>query len=150
MQKGKMVVWGDLTNSWERKRRKRQKEKERIYYLNAEIQSIARRDKKVLSEQWKEIEEKSRVGKTRDRFKKISDTKGTFHAKMGTIKDKHGTDLTEAEGIKEEVTRIYRRTIQKRFQWPGQTWWCGHLPRARHPCTKKKQAGLRKHYDKQS
>ena len=56
------------------------------------------------------------MGKTRDRFKKISDTKGTFHAKMGTIKDKHGTDLTEAEGIKEEVTRIYRRTIQKRFQ----------------------------------
>ena len=92
-------------------------EKERYIHLNVEFQRIARRDKKAfLSDRCKEIEEKSRVGKTRDLFKKISDTKGTFHAKMGTIKDKHGTDLTEAEGIKEEVSRIYRRTIQKRFQ----------------------------------
>ena len=67
-------------------------------HLNAEFQRIARRDKKAfLGDQCKEIEEKNRMGKTRDVFKKIRDTKGTFHAKMGTIKDRNGTDLTEAE-----------------------------------------------------
>ena len=67
-------------------------------HLNAEFQRIARRDKKAfLSDQCKEIEEKNRMGKTRDVFKKIRDTKGTFHAKIGTIKDRNGTDLTEAE-----------------------------------------------------
>ena len=70
-------------------------EKERYIHRNAEFQRIARRDKKAfLSDQHKEIEENSRMGKTRDLFKKISDTKGTFHAKMGTIKDRNGTDLT--------------------------------------------------------
>ena len=69
--------------------------------MNAEFQRIARRDKKVfLSNQWKEIAENNRMGKTRDLFKKISDTKGIFHAKMGSIKDRHGMDLTEAEDIK--------------------------------------------------
>ena len=69
--------------------------------MNAEFQRIARRDKKAfLSDQSKEIEENNRMGKTRDRFKKISDTEGTFHAKMGTIKDRNGMDLTEAEEIK--------------------------------------------------
>ena len=83
-------------------------EKERYAYLNAEFQRIARRDVKAfLSDQCKEIEEKSRMGKTRDLFKKIRDTKGTFHAKMGSIKDRNGMDLTE------EVARIHR-TIQKR------------------------------------
>ena len=76
-------------------------EKERYTYLNAEFQRIARRDKKAfLSDQSKEIEENNRMGKTRDLFKKIRDTKGTFHAKMGSIKDRNGMDLTEAEGIK--------------------------------------------------
>ena len=76
-------------------------EKERYAYLNAEFQRIARRDKKIfLSDQCKEIEEKNRMGKTRDLFKKIRDTKGTFHAKMGSIKDRNGRDLTEAEDIK--------------------------------------------------
>ena len=76
-------------------------EKERYAYLNAEFQRIARRDVKAfLSDQCKEIEEKSRMGKTRDLFKKIRDTKGTFHAKMGSIKDRNGRDLTEAEDIK--------------------------------------------------
>ena len=76
-------------------------EKERYTYLNAEFQRIARRDKKTfLSDQCKEIEGNNRMGKTRDLFKKIRDTKGTFHAKMGTIKDRNGMDLTEAEGIK--------------------------------------------------
>ena len=76
-------------------------EEERYTHLNAEFQRIARRDKKAfLSDQCKEMEENNRMGKTRDLFKKIRDTKGTFHAKMGTIKDRNGMDLTEAEDIK--------------------------------------------------
>ena len=76
-------------------------EKERYTYLNAEFQRIARRDKKAFfSDQCKEIEEKNRMGKTRDLFKKIRDTKGTFHAKMSIIKDRNGMDLTETEDIK--------------------------------------------------
>ena len=76
-------------------------EKERHKHLNAELQRIARRDKKAfLSDQCNEIEENNRMGKTRDLFKKIRDTKGTFHAKMGSIKDRNGMDLTAAENIK--------------------------------------------------
>ena len=76
-------------------------EKERHKHLNAEFQRIARRDKKAFfSDQCKEIEENNKMGKTRDVFKKIRDTKGTFHAKMGTIKDRNGMDVTEAEDIK--------------------------------------------------
>ena len=76
-------------------------EKERNSHLNAEFQRIARRDKKAfLSNQCKEIEENKRMGKTRDLFKKMRDTKGIFHAKLGTIKDRNGMDLTEAENIK--------------------------------------------------
>ena len=76
-------------------------EKERYTHLNAEFQRIARRDKKAfLSDQCKEIEENKRMGKTRDLFKKIRDTKGTFHANMGSLKDRNGMDLTEAEDIK--------------------------------------------------
>ena len=75
--------------------------KERYTHLNAEFQRIARRDKKAfLSDQCKEIEENNRMGNTRNRFKKIRDTKGTFHAKMGSIKDRNGMDLLEAEDIK--------------------------------------------------
>ena len=76
-------------------------EKQRYSHLNAEFRRIARRDKKAfLRDQWKEIEENNRMGKTRDLFKKIRDTKGTFHAKMGSIKDRNGMNLTEAEDIK--------------------------------------------------
>ena len=76
-------------------------EKERFKHLNAEFQRIARRDKKAFfTDQCKEIEEKNRMGKTRDLFKKIGDTKGTFHAKMASIKDRNGMDLTETEDIK--------------------------------------------------
>ena len=90
-------------------------EKERYTHLNAEFQRRARRDKKAfLSDQCKEIEENNRMGKTRDLFKKIRGTKGTFHAKMGSIKDRNGMDLTEAE----EVARIHRRTVQKRASQP--------------------------------
>ena len=84
-------------------------------HLNAEFQRIARRDKKAFfSHQCKEIEEKNRMEKTRDVFKKIRDTKGIFHAKTGSIKDRNGMDLTEAEDIKNEVARTHRRTVLKR------------------------------------
>ena len=84
-----------------RREAKNKQEKERYKHLNAEFQTVARRDKKAfLSDQCKEIEENNRMGKTRDLFKKIRDTKGTFHAKMGTIKDRNGMDLTEADAIK--------------------------------------------------
>ena len=80
--------------------------------MNAEFQRIARRDKKAfLSDKCNEIEENNRMGKTRDLFKKIRDTKGTFHATMGLIKDRNSMDLTEAE----DMARIHRRTVQKRF-----------------------------------
>ena len=88
--------------------------KERYTRLNAEFQRIARRDRKAfLSDQCKEIEENSRMGKTRDLFKKMRDTKGTFRAKMGTIKDRNGMDLIEAEDIKrwQEYTEVYKKDI---------------------------------------
>ena len=101
MQKSKTAVWGGLTNSCEKKRSKKQRTKERYPHLNAEFQRIARRDKKTfLSDQFKEIEENNKLGKIRDLFKNIRDTKGTFHAKMGSIKVRNGMDLTEAEDIK--------------------------------------------------
>ena len=94
-------------------------EKERYTYFNAKVQRTARRDKKAfLSDQRKETEENNRIGKTRDLFKKIRATKGTFHAKMGTIKDKNGMELTEAEDIKrrwqEYTEELYKKifTIQ--------------------------------------
>ena len=84
-----------------RKEAKGKGEKERYTHLNAEFQRIARRDKKAfLSDQCKETEQNNRMGKTRDLFKKIRDTKGTFHSKKSTIKDRNGVDLTEAEDIK--------------------------------------------------
>ena len=84
-----------------RREAKGKEEKERHTHQNAEFQRIAKRDKKAfLSDQCKEIEENNRMGKTRHLFKKIRDTKGTFHAKMGSVKDRNGMDLTEAEDIK--------------------------------------------------
>ena len=87
MQRSKIAVWGDLTNSCEKKKGESKGEKERYKHLNAEFQRIARRDKKAFfRDQCKEIEENNRIGKTRDPFKKIRDTEGTFHAKMGSIR----------------------------------------------------------------
>ena len=98
-----------------RREAKSKGEKERYKHLNAEFQRIARRDKKAfLSDQCKEIEENNRMGKTRDLFKKIRDTKGTFHAKMGSIKDRNGLDLSEAEDIKkrwQEYTELYKKDL---------------------------------------
>ena len=109
-----MAVWGGLTNSYEKKRSKKQR-KGKIYPLNAEFQTVTRRDKKAfLSHQCKEIEENNRMEKTRDLFKKIRDTKGIFHAKMGTIKDRNSMDLTEAEDVKrwqEYTEELYKKDL---------------------------------------
>ena len=98
-----------------RRETKSKGEKERYKHLNAEFQRITRRDKKAfLSDQCKEIEENNRMGKTRDLFKKIRDIKGTFHAKMGSIKDRNGIDLTEAEDIKrwqEYTEELYKKDL---------------------------------------
>ena len=95
MQKGKMAVWEALQIALKRREVTGKGEKERYRHLNAEFQRIARRNKKAfLSNQCKEIEENNRLGKTKDLFKKIRDTKGRFHAKMGTIKDINGMNLT--------------------------------------------------------
>ena len=99
-----------------RREAKSKGEKERYKHLNAEFQRIARRDKKAFfSDQCKEIEDNNRMGKTRDLFKKIRDTKGTFHAKMGTMKDRNGIDLTEAEDSKkkwqEYTEELYKKDI---------------------------------------
>ena len=100
-KKAKWLSEEDLQIAVKRREVKIKGEKERYSHLNAKFQRIARRDKKAfLSNQCKEIEEKNRMGKTRDLFKKIRDTKGIFHAKMGSIKDRNGVDLTEAEDIK--------------------------------------------------
>ena len=93
--------------------------KERYAYLNTEFQRIARRDKKAfLSDQCKEIEENNRIGKTRDLLKKIRDTKGTFHAKMGSIKDRNGMDLAEAEDIKKRWQEYTEELYKKEFHDP--------------------------------
>ena len=100
-KKAKWLSGEALQIAVKRREVKNKGEKERYKHLNAEFQRIARRDKKAyFSDQCKEIEENNRMGKTRDVFKKIRDTKGTFHAKMGLIKDRNVMDLTEAEDIK--------------------------------------------------
>ena len=94
-------------------------EKERYIHLNAEFQKIARRNKKTfLREQCKEIEENDRMGKTRDLFKKIKDTRGTFHAKIFTIKNRNGMDLREAEDIKKRWQEYTEELLQKRSSQP--------------------------------
>ena len=114
-KKAKWLSEEDLQIAEKRTDVKGKGEKERYTHLNAEFQRITRRDKKAfLSDQYKDIEENNRMGKTRDLFKKIRDTKGTFHAKMGTMKDRNGMDLTEAEDIKKRWQEYNVRTIQKR------------------------------------
>ena len=116
MQKGQMLSEEALQIAVNRREVKGNGEKERYTHLNAEFQRTARRDKKAfLSDQCKEIEGKNRMGKTRILFKKIRDIKGTFHAKMGTIKDRNVMDLTEAEDIKkgwpEYTEELYNNEI---------------------------------------
>ena len=117
-KKAKWLSGEALQIAVKRKEAKSKGEKERYKHLNAEFQRIARRDKKAFfSDQCKEIEENNRMGKTRDLFKKIRDTKGTFHAKMGLIKDRYGIDLTEAVDIKkrwQEYTEELYKKISSR------------------------------------
>ena len=113
-KKSKWLSEEALQIAEKRRQAKGKGEKERYIYLSAEFQRIARRDKKAfLSDQWKEIEENNRMWKTRDGFKKIRDTKGIFHAKMGTIKDRNKMDLTEANDIKkrwqEYTEELYKK-----------------------------------------
>ena len=110
-------------------------EKERYTHLNAEFQSIARRDKKAfLSNQCKEIEENNRMGKTRDLFKKIRDTKGKIHTKMGSTKDRNGMDLTEAKDIKKRCLYYTEELYKKDPHNPdNHNGVITHSPRARHP-----------------
>ena len=115
-KKAKWLSEEALQTAEKRKEAKGKGEKERYTPLKAEFQRLARRDKKAcLSDQCKEIEENNRMGKTRDLFKKIRDSKGTFHAKMGSIKNRNGTDLTEAEDIKkrwqEYTEELYKEKI---------------------------------------
>ena len=116
MQKGKWLSEKALQIAEKRTEEKGKGEKERYTHFNTEFQRVARRDKKVfLSDQCKEIEENNRMGKTRDLFKKIRDTKGTFHSKMGTIKDRNGMDLTEAKDIKKRWQEYKKNYTKKIF-----------------------------------
>ena len=118
MQKGKMIVLEVLQIAEKRRKVKGEGEKERYTHFKAEFQRIARRDKKAfLSDQCKEIEENNGMGKTRDLFDKIRDTKGTFHAKTGTIKDRNGIDLREAEDIKKRW-QVYTENCIKELHDP--------------------------------
>ena len=115
-KKAKCLSEEALQIAVKRRETKSKREKERYTHLNAEFQRISRRDKKAfLSDQCKEIEENNRMGKTRDLFKKIRDTSGTFHAKMGSIKDRNGMDLIEAEGInkrwQEYTEKLYKKDL---------------------------------------
>ena len=119
-------------------------EKERYTHVNAEFQRRARRDKKAfVSDQCKEIEENNGMGKTRDLFKKMRNTKGIFHAKMGSIKDRNIVDLTEAEDIKKRWQEYTEELYKKDLHDPDSSL------RARHPGMQS-QVGLRKHHYEQS
>ena len=115
-KKAKWLSGEALQIAVKRREVKSKGEKERYTHLNAEFQRIARRDKKAfLSDQCKETEETNRMGKTRDLFKKIRDTKGTFHAKMGSVKDRNGMDLTEAEILRRDSKNTQKNCTKKSF-----------------------------------
>ena len=123
-KKEKWLSGETLQISVKRREAKNKGEKERYKHLNAEFQRIVRRDKKAFfSDQCKEIEEKNRMGKTRDLFKKIRDTKGTFHAKMGSIKDRNCMDLIEAKVIKKRCQKsteeLYKKNLQDQRDHDG-------------------------------
>ena len=118
-----MAIEEGLQIAEKRREAKGKGEKERYIHWNTEFQRRARRDKKAfLSEQCKEIEVNNRMGKTRELFKKIRDTKGIFHAKMGTIKDRYGMDLTEAEDIKnmwQSYTELHKKDLKDLVKHDG-------------------------------
>ena len=135
-----MSVWGGLTIAEKRREAKGKGRKERYIHLNAEFQQIARKDRKA-----KKYRKNHRLGKMRDLFKKFRDTKGTFHAKMGSIKDRNRMELTESENIKKRRQEYTEEMYKKRSSWPRYSWWYDHSPRARHPGMWS-QVGLRKHH----
>ena len=148
MKKGKIVSAEALQVAEKRREPKGKGEKKKYTHLNAEFQRIARRDKKVfLSDQCKDIEENNRIAKNRGLFKKIRDTKGTFHANMGTIKDRVDMDLTEAEDIKkrwqEYTEELYKKDLHDPDNHDGVII---HL----EPDILEYKVGLRKHHYKQS
>ena len=121
-KKAKWLFEEALQIAQKRREVKGKGEKERYKHLNAEFQRIARRDKAFLSNQCKEIEENNRMGKSRDLVNKIRDTKGIFHAKMGTIKDRNGMDLTEAEDIKkmwQQYIELYKKDLHDPYNHGG-------------------------------
>ena len=118
-KKAKWLSEEALQIAEKRREAKGKGEKEKYTHLNAEFQRTARRDKAFLSDQCKEIEENNRMGKTRYLFRKIRDTKGTFHAKMGLIKDRNGMDLTEAEDIKKRWQENTEEQYKKDLHDPG-------------------------------
>ena len=117
MQKSKMAVWGGLTNSCEKKRGEKQRRKGKIKASECRVpkNSKKRFKKAFFSDQCKEIKENNRIGKTRDLFKKIRDTKGTFHAKMGSIKDRNGMDLTEQKILRRGGKSTQKNCTKKIF-----------------------------------
>ena len=147
-RKAKRLSEEALQIAEKRREAKGKEEKEKYTHLNAEFQRIARRDKKAyISDQCKEIEENNRMGKTRDLFKKIRDTKGTFHAKMGLIKDRNGMDLTEAEDIKrwqEYTEELYIKDLNDPDSHEGVITHLDHSPR--HPGMRS-QVGLKNLYE---
>ena len=149
MQKAKWLSEKALQKAVKRREAKDKDEKERYTHLNAEFQRIARRDKKAfLSDQCEEIEENNRMRKTRDLFKKIRDIKGKFHAKMGSIKERNGTDLTEADVKKrwqEYTEELYKKDLHDPDNHDGVI---THLePKSSGT---QSQVGLRKHHYEQS
>ena len=147
-KKAKWLSEEGLQIAEKRREAKGKGEKERYTHLNAEFQRIPRRDKKAFhSDQCKEIEENNRMGKTRDLFKKIRDTKGNFHAKMGTIKDRNGMDLTEAEDIKkrwkEYTEELYKKDLHNPDNHDG-------VITDLEPDILECEVGLRKHHYEQS
>ena len=149
-KKAKWLSEEALQIAVKRREMKGKGEKERYTHFNAEFQRIARRDKKAFfSDQCKEIEENNRMGKNRDLFKKIRDTKGTLHAKMGSIKDRNGMDLTEVEAIKkrwqEYTEELYKKDLHDPNNHNGVI---THLDSNILEC--ERQVGLRKHHYEQS
>ena len=152
MQKAKWLSEEALQIAVKRTERKSKGEKERYTHLNAEFQRIARRNKKAfLSDRCKQIEKNNKMGKIRDLFKKIRGTKGTFQAKIGTVKNRNGMDLTETEDIKKRWQEYTEELIKKNLHDPGnhEDEITQHSPRVRHPGMPS-QVVLRKHHYEQS
>ena len=146
--KAKCLSEEDLQVAEKRRKAKGKGEKERYTHLNAELQRTARRGKKAfLSDQCKEIDENKRTGKTRDHLKKIRDTKGIFHAKMGTIQDRNGMELTEAEDIKKRWQEYTEELFKKELHDPdNHDGVITHLPPDIMEC----KVGITKHHYEQS